>query len=96
MRKDASLKSFRSKKQNKILNQESSTQNTDFSDFLNCPSVFETPKISKTNNCSRPEIEKLISRTGSVSLLKQSPMWIEFDFFGFMLRLDISKKEETS
>ena len=92
MRKDSLLKTFQSKKQNEIINQKSSTQNTDFSDFLNCPPVFETPKISKKNDCLRPKIEKLFSRTGSVSLLKQSPMLIEFDFFGLTLRLDVSEK----
>ena len=70
MRKDSSLTRFQSKKQKDLLNQESSTQNTDSVDFLNCQPVFETPKKSKTNDGLRPEMEKLISRTSSVSLLK--------------------------
>jgi hypothetical protein len=70
MRKDSSLKSLQSKKQKDLLNHESSTQNTDSSDFLNCPAVFETPKKSKTNDGLKYEMEKLILRTSSVSLLK--------------------------
>jgi hypothetical protein len=37
-------------------------------------------------------MEKLISRTGSVSLLKQAPMLIEFEFIGSRLTLDVSEK----
>lgn len=92
MKKDSSLKSFHLKKQKDLLNHESSTQITDSSDFLNSPPVFETPKKYKANDGLRPEMEKLISRTSSVSLLKQHPMLIEFDFFGSKLTLDVSEK----
>lgn len=92
MRKDASLKSFHFKKQKYLLNLESSTQITDSSDCRNSPPIFESPKKIKHNEGIKPEMEKLISRTSSVSLLKQAQMLVEFDFFGSKLTLDVSEK----
>lgn len=92
MKKDASLKPFQWKKQKDLLDHDSSTQITDCSDLASFPPIFETPKKSRANDELRPDMEKLISRTGSVSLLKQAAMLIEFEFFGSRLTLDVSEK----
>jgi hypothetical protein len=92
MKKDASLKNFDWKKQKDLLNHDSSTQITDSSDFASFPPIFETPKKIRANDELRPDMEKLISRTSSVSLLKQPPILIEFEFFCSKIALDVSKK----